>query len=217
MSTEADAMSPCPAITLSRSFGSGGTEVGLRVARQLGWRFCDRRILRQAAQNLGLPVERLRCQEERPCGFFEQLLRLTAFATPEVPFVPPFERPVYSRELFQVEGSVMRRLADAEPSVLIGRGGFMALKDRPATLHVRIHADRDHRVRFLLEHGKAADENAALRLLHDADQAREGFFTLIGCPDWHATGAFDLVLDAGTLGMETCAQRVVEEARKRFS
>jgi cytidylate kinase len=206
-----------PVITLSRAFGSGGTEVGFRVARQLSWRFCDRRILGQAARALGVPLERLRCQDERPCGFLEQLLSLTSFASPEVPYAPPLDLPVYSRELFDAERSVMLRLLEQAPAVIVGRGGFFALKDRPSTLHVRIQADASYRARYLLEHGYATDLNAARHAVEQSDRDRTAFIHDISGLDVRDPLNFDLVLDIAQEGLEGCVAQIAKEAKHRFA
>lgn len=205
-----------PAITLSRTLGSGGTEVGLRVARQLGWRFYDRRILRRAAEAMQLPVSALRVQEERPSGFLEQLLRFTALASPEIPYAPPLELPVYSRELFEVERSIMQELVARESAVVVGRGGFIALKDRPATLHVRIQASLEFRIQRLLARGKAPDADAARQIILDSDRDRTAFFREIADLEWGDAQNFDLVLDPSQCGLEACAQQIVTEAGARL-
>lgn len=205
-----------PAITISRTFGSGGTHVGFLVARRLGWRFCDRRILRQTAQALGLSVQSLRYQEEHPCGFLDRLLNLIAVASPEVPFTPPIDLPIYSRELFEAERKVMLCLVENAPAVLVGRGGFVALKDRPATLHVRIEADPSFRAQFLVEHKKAPDLEAARRLLDASDRERAAFIHKISGLDWQDPSHFDLVLDTSKDGLEACAERIVEAAKSRL-
>ena len=201
-----------PAITISRSLGSGGTEVGLLVARELGWRFCDRRILRRAAQDLGVPATALSGEEERPCGLLDQLLRLTAYASPEVPYVPVLEMPVYSADLFEEEGRIMRGLTDAAPSVLVGRGGFIVLKDRPDTFHVRIQASLDHRIHYLMERGKAPDEEAAREAIQASDRDRAAFFRKVAHVEWSDSDNFHLVLDAGEASLQECARVVVREA-----
>lgn len=206
-------MNPPPAITISRSLGSGGTEVGLLVARKLGWQFCDRRILRRTAESLGIPVTALSRQEERPSGLLDQFLSMLAFASPEVPYAPPLEVPVYSAELFEAEGAVMRRLAEAGPSVLVGRGGFIVLRDRPSTFHVRIEASLDHRIKHLLARGKAPDEASALEAIQDSDRGRAAFFRKVAHVEWSDPGNFHLVLDAGEQDLEACAGIVLREAR----
>lgn len=205
-----------PAITLSRTLGSGGTEVGLLVARQLGWRFYDRRILRRAAEAMQLPVGALRLQEERPFGFLEQLLRFMALASPEVPYIPPLELPAYSSDLFEVERSIMLELVAEHSAVIVGRGGFIALKDCPATLHVRVQASLEFRIQHLLERGKARDAEAARQIIQRSDRDRTAFFREIADLEWQDPKNFHLVLDPSLCGLEACAKRIVEEAQSRF-
>ena len=209
-------MTPHPAITLSRTFGSGGTEVGFLVARQLGWRFCDRTILRQTAQALGLPSASLRYREERRCGFLERLLNLIAVASPEVPFTPPVELPIYSRDLFEAERKVMHCLVDNASAVLVGRGGFAALKDRPLVLNVRIQADLPFRKQFLVDRKKAQDGESALKAIEISDRNRAAFIREVTGLDWQDPKNFDLVLDTSRDGIAGCAERIVEEAGRRF-
>lgn len=64
-------MTGYPALTISRSLGCGGTEIGFLVARKLGWHFCDRRILRLMAEVLGRNPADLALQEEHHSGFME--------------------------------------------------------------------------------------------------------------------------------------------------
>lgn len=209
-------MTTPPAITLSRTLGSGGTEVALHVARQLGWHFYDRRILRQTATAMQLPVEALRIQEERPFGFLEQLLRFTVLASPEVPYVPPLELPAYSRDLFEVERTVMLALVEKQSAVLVGRGGFIALKDRPATLHVRVQASLDFRIQHLLDRGKATNRDAAKQAILTSDRDRKAFYREIANLEWEDPKNFHLVLDPSTHGLKACAERIIEEAKGRF-
>jgi CMP/dCMP kinase len=216
MSTE-PTLGPFPAITISRTLGSGGTQAGYLAARKLGWRFCDRRILREVARATGIPAASLRYQEERRCGFLEQLLSLIAVASPEVPFLPPVDLPVYSRELFEAERRVMRQLVQNAPAVLVGRGGCIALKAHPAVLHVCIQADLPFRTRFLVEHGKATDAAAALKLIKTSDRNRAAFIREISGLDWQDPANFDLVLDASRDGIAGCADRIAEEAGRRLS
>lgn len=205
-----------PAITISRTLGSGGTEVGFLVARQLGWRFCDRSILRKAAQALGLSVDNLRHQEERPYGFMEQVMNFISLASPEVPFMPPLDLPIYSHELFEVERSIMLYLVKNDSAVIVGRGGFFALKGHPATLHVSIQAELPFRTQFLVDRRKAPDLEAARQAIKTSDWGRAAFIREISGLDWQDPRHFDLMLDTSQDGIEACAARIVEEAKLRF-
>jgi cytidylate kinase len=41
-------------ITIGRQFGSGGKEIGIRVARELGIPFYDKELMKEAAKQSGL-------------------------------------------------------------------------------------------------------------------------------------------------------------------
>ena len=201
-----------PAITISRSLGSLGTEVGFLAARQLGWQFCDRRLLRLAAEALGKPVADLAREEEHHCGFLEQLAKIFAFGSPEAPYTPSLDMPIYTRDLFELQRKLMLRMVEHAPSVIVGRGGFIALKGRPATLHVRIQADRPFRIQAVLDNGLATTPEAAARALDSSDRNRSAFIREISGLDWQDTRPFQLVLDTSRDGIPDCVRQLVEAA-----
>jgi hypothetical protein len=203
-----------PALTLSRSLGSLGTEVGFLAARQLGWHFCDRRILRLAAEALGQPVASVAHQEEHPCGFMEQISRIFAFGSPEAPYTPPLELPIYGRDLYELERKLILRMVEHAPSVIVGRAGFIALKGRPDTLHVRVKADRPFRIKALLDKRQAPTPEAAARALDLSDRNRAAFIREISGLDWQDTRPFDLVLDTSRDGIDGCVRQIVEAVRQ---
>ena len=63
----------------------------------------------------------------------------------------PTERPVYDRDLFVLESKIIHAIVDKQNAVIMGRGGFHVLKDRPKTVHLFIHAPRDYRVERVMK------------------------------------------------------------------
>ena len=55
-------------ITISRQMGSGGSFIGYSVAKELGFNYIDREILRQAAERLGTDPGALEYLDERSPG-----------------------------------------------------------------------------------------------------------------------------------------------------
>lgn len=196
------------AVTISRKLGSGGAFLGHLLARRLRIRLLDRVILHQAARELGMSHASLEAQEDRPQGFFERTLMCLAMGAPDAPYVPPLDLPVYSRDLFEVEARTMRRFLDQASAVVIGRGAFIALKGRPATLHVQLHAPLEFRVKRILERDQAPSRAEAFALCEQSDRARAAFLREVGGVDWRDSSNFDLCLDTSRLGFETCADLV---------
>jgi cytidylate kinase len=205
-----------PAITISRSLGCGGTDVGFLTARRLGWHFCDRRILRLAAEAMGKSTAGMADQEERHCGFMEHMMNVLAFGSPEAPYTPLMDVPMYSRDLFQLQRKLMLEMVAHAPSVIVGRGGFVALKQLPDTLHVSLDADPAFRSQSLVQRGKMPDLAAARNAVAVSDRDRAAFIRDISGLDWHDPRQFHLVLDVSRSGVEACVQRIVTEAQRRF-
>lgn len=198
-----------PALTLSRTFGSGGALLAHRLAQRLRWRCCDRVVLRQAAAALGLDAEALQAQEERPATLWSALCALLPVTTPEAPYVPPAQMPMYAPEIFALERRIMADLLARSPAVLLGRGGFVAFHGRPRTLHVYVHADLEFRVQRLLASGRVASAAEARRLAETTDRDRARFIRIISGRDWQAPGNFDLCLDPGRDGFDACEAKIL--------
>ena len=205
-------MSVHPAITISRTLGSGGTPIAYHVAQALRWRYCDRSILRLTAAALGRDPADLAPGEGRSGTFLEDLFRVLAFASPESPFTPSPERPLYGPELFASESVIMRQLVEHAPAVLVGRGGFVALAGRPATLHVHIQAGLEFRIRRLLETRRAFSAEGARQAIKASDRDRARFIRAISGREWQDPGNFNLVLDSSREGLAGCEARILELA-----
>ncbi len=209
-------MNQNPAITISRSLGSGGTEIAFNAARLLGWHFIDRRLMRLAAQATGQSTQAIAWQEEHRHDFWDHLLAVFAMGTCETPCAPLLEMPIYSKDLYQLERRLMFRMLDHAPSVIVGRGGFVALKGRPATLHVSIHAPKDLRLRSQVARGLAPNEDAALKAIEASDRNRGKFIRAISGLDWRDPSNFHLVLVPTDMNPDTWAAQVVEAFRTNF-
>ena len=73
-----------PVITISRMYGSGGSEVAARVASALGWQLLDNALVDQVAEQLGIPVAEVEEREERVPTLVERLAASLALSAPEL-------------------------------------------------------------------------------------------------------------------------------------
>ena len=136
---------------------SGGFYIGYLAAKELGFKYLDREILYEASTYLGMDSGLLEHQEERSLGILENIIRMFSFGTLETAYVPPTKRPIYDKDLFQLECKIMNRMIDQYSAVIVGRGGFYALKDRPEVIRVFLHAPLEFRIKRVMEVRKIAD------------------------------------------------------------
>lgn len=201
-------------ITVSRQAGSGGSYVGHETAKELGIAYVDREILRQAAAHLGRDDTAIEEYEERPSGFLQNFVSLLSLGTPESPYLPPSERPIYDRDLFQLESRIIDKVATECDAVIIGRGAFHVLRDRPGTLHVFIHAPRDFRAHRLMETLPDSTLTDAYQRMDESDNRRAKFFKEMIGTSWTDARNYHLCIDTSLFGLEESVRVVVDLARK---
>ena len=203
------------AITLSRQMGSGGSYVGYLAARELGFAFIDREVLRQAAEHLGTDVSQLECQDERSAGLMERLIRGFFLGAPEAPAnVRHLRRPVYDRDLFSLECRIMSGIAERCDAVIIGRGGFYALRNRPAgsVTRVFVHAPLEFRVQRVMK-ARNIPEAETRSAIEESDRRRARFIRDMIGVEWTDAKNYDLCIDSSVAGFPRCVEMIVSLAR----
>ena len=110
-------------ITISREFGSGGREVGFRLAQKLGIPFYDRDIVEETAKRMGLPISVVSDKEEVSNFPYLRYLYPLGMVVPSM-----------QDEIFQIEKNIIMDLADKGPCILVGRCADSILAERKLSL-----------------------------------------------------------------------------------
>jgi len=205
---------PAKVITISASFGAGGSIVGPGVAKQLGMTFLDRIIPATVAEELDVPLGRALAHDEKASGLIARLIaRLGTTALPYGATPVADTQPVVEEDVFREHTEeVIREVADGEGGVILGRAAAVVLRKRPHMLHVRLDGDQQARVSRVAEwHGITTDRAAAL--LEEADRARETYVRHFYKADAHDARLYHLKIDSIAIAPEACVQLVVDAAR----
>jgi cytidylate kinase len=195
-------------ITVSRQMGSGGTYIGYEVARALGFSYVDREILRRAASLLGRDAVSLEEYEGKSSGFIRNFLRTFALGSPETACTPK-ERPVYDKNLFVLESSIIHEIVDKRNAVIVGRGGFHVLKDRPKTVHLFIHAPRYFRVERVMKADSTAKLREAQARVDESDRRRARFIKDMISTEWTDARNYHLSIDSSAVGVSESVRMVI--------
>ena len=197
-------------ITISRQMGSGGTYIGYLAAKELGFRYLDREILQQAANKLGIEPCILERYDGRSASLMENIVQSFCFSTPEMTTLPPLGRPVYNKDLFVLESKIVKEIADSCNAVIIGRGGFHILKDRPDTIHIFVHAPLDYRIAMIMKEQKIADEKEAQKMIEESDHERTKFIRDMVSADWCDARNYHLCIDSSVIGLPDCVKMITQ-------
>ncbi len=203
-------------VTISRQYGAGGSEVGRRVAEQLGWTVIDNQFVSAVATQAGLPAEAVAAQEERVPSLIVRLGRALASSSPEmfVPGAAPAE--LEEERLVAVTERVIQEAAAHGRMVLVGRGGqaLLAGAPEPEALHVYVTAPHDARVRVVMERLGLPEVEAA-RTVDTTDSDRDRYVQRYYRRRRDDPTNYHLVVNTALLGYDGAADLVVAAARRR--
>jgi cytidylate kinase len=210
MSTPMDAR----VVTISASFGAGGTVVGPQVADRLGLPFLER-ILSPA---LVPGSSRGDAADERP----ERLISRIVDALAGMPLVLGASTPELAEELNeeeQVRGDVeagIRALAQTTGGVVLGRAGMVVLRGWRQAFHVRLDGPPDRRVRQAMRIS-GIDETEARRRCHETDRARRTYVKQFYDDDLDDLALYHLVIDSTAIPLDACTETILVAAHAFWS
>ena len=190
-----------PVITLNGLMGSGGTEVGAEVARELHIDFVDRLVLAEAARIMGTTTaavadltERKPKLGDRIAGFVRTVLERSALAGGgpdpyfgggldallvreyrDLPGVDETDASSTDARLLEVTTNVINDLASSGNIVISGRGANVILRDRPDACHVALVSSMERRVQRIIDRVDL-EQPEAEKYVVENDKAREAYY-----------------------------------------
>jgi cytidylate kinase len=205
-----------PVITISRMYGSGGSEVAERVANALGWPLFDDAMVDAVAERSGLTRAEVSAQDERVPSMVERLAAALSLGSPEVmPPVPAGPIETTEERIVAVTRRVIEEALQSGPAVFVGRGAQCLLAERADALHVFCYAPRSALRRYAMDKF-GIDAVAADRLVSDQNRQREHYVKRHWNRSWLALENYHLCVNTGWLGIDGAAEQVLDAARRQF-
>jgi CMP/dCMP kinase len=205
-----------PIVTVSRQYGSGGSEVAERVARALGWKLYDNAVVEAVASRLRMTPAEVSAREERVPSLVERMASAMALGVPEVmPVVGDLASQPSEERMVRVTRRVIEDAVQAGPAVLVGRGAQCMLAARGDALHVFCYAPVEELVRYAID-VMGVPFNEASRKVADMNHQREEYVKRYFKRDWRDLANYDLCLNTARLGLDGAAELVTRLARERF-
>ena len=141
-----------PIVTVSRQYGSGGSEVAAMVASALGWRLYDNAVVEEVAARLRMTPTEVSSREERVPSLVERMASAMALGVPEVmPVVGDLATQPSEERMVMMTRRVIEEAVQAGPAVLVGRGAQSMLAARADALHVYCYGSMEDLVRYAVE------------------------------------------------------------------
>ena len=189
-------------ITIERELGSGGHEIGKRLAEKLGIKFYDYNLISKTAKAAGLPHDDIERSEERlGIGFLSELSQ-NSYAMSQAD----------SKEdiIFKAQTQIIREIAAREPCVIVGRLGGYVLKGRPNTLNMFMSADLDFRARRIADEKKISFEKAKKAVKREDSMRAKYCEHFTGMP-WGLACHYGLAVHTSDYGIDNSV-KLIEDA-----
>ena len=193
-------------ITIGREFGSGGREIGSKLAEKYGIPFYDKELLEEAAKHSGI-CEELFVKHDESCSnsFLYSLVMGTYPMTPDGRINP--EMPLNHR-IFLAQFETIKKLATG-PCVIVGRCADYILRDRADCLKVFIHRDFQSRAERIVQvYGET--EVPTEKRLKEKDKRRAAYYQFYTDQKWADLANYHIVLDSGVIGIEKCIDIIAD-------
>lgn len=175
-------------ITIGRQFGSGGREIGLKLAEKLGLKCYDKEILQAAARKMDIAPSILARSEESNTSLLYSLLMGTGTNSAE-------------DQLAKYETKFLRQHAEKGSCVIVGRCGSYVFRDDPALISFYITAPIEKRIeRIVRLYG--LDEEEALRKIQSMDKKRANYYYYHTDKKWTDLSQYQFILDSSVFGVE---------------
>jgi cytidylate kinase len=199
-------------VTLSATYGAGGSQVGPALAERLGVTFVDRAIPTAVAERLSVPLDEALAHDE---SLGDAIGRLSSsFALlPELAGAMVHADLLAEEDYRRETERVMRERA-AGGAVVLGRAGQLVLRDEPGVLHVRLDGPPERRLAQAME-VEGVDRATAERHLKETDRARQAYVQHFYGADPRDCGLYHLILDSTTLPLDACVELIARAAEVR--
>lgn len=192
-------------ITIGREYGSGGFEIGKKLAEQLGIKFYDKNLIDEVAKKSGIHPDVVNKADERPSN----------------PLLNPFFNPVYENgtlndRVFWAQSDVIREIADKESCVIIGRCADYILDDHDNVLRIFIQAPYEDRVQRVKEKYLIELPEEAKREVKKTDKQRRSYYEFYTDNKWGGRKGQDLIINSSVLGIDGTVDFIKALVERKF-
>lgn len=186
-------------VNIGRQLGSGGREIGEKLASQLGISFYDKELISLASEESGLCKDFFEKADEKASqGIIGGLFGM------RFPFISdgaiPYGTCLSNDSLFQIQSDVIRELAQQKSCLFVGRCADYILRDHPRCVSIFISASPEDRVQRICSQYKVTPEKAEEMFLK-ADKRRSSYYNYYSFNTWGAAATYHLCIDSSVLGI----------------
>lgn len=188
-------------ITISRQYGSGGREIGKKLADQLNIPFYDNELIERAAKESGFSKEAFESAENKATNslIYSISMGMNAYGNQELGFA----HLSLDDRIYLVQTEVIRKVANEGPCVIVGRCADYVLKEIPDVISVFIWADMEFRIDRATKLYGLPSVKAEENILK-FDKRRANYYNYHANEKWGRAENYHLSIRSDSIGIDCC-------------
>lgn len=192
-------------ITIGRQYGSGGREIGHKVADYFGIKLYDRELLERAAKDSGICEEIFESHDEKPTNSFLYSLVMDTYSM-------GYSGNTYSdmpinHKVFLAQFDAIKKIADEGPCIIVGRCADYALETYDNVVNIFINADLEVRAKRIARIYELSESKAKEKIIK-TDKRRASYYNYYSNKKWSDCESYELCLNSSQLGLEGTAKAI---------
>ena len=186
-------------ITISRQYGSGGREIGAKLAARLGVPFYDNELITRAAKESGYAEAAFENAETKASNslLYSIAMGMSAYGNQE----GGFSHLSLDDRIYLAQSDVIKKVAEEGPCVIVGRCADYILKDNPNVIHFFVYADMDFRKERAVRID-GVDPDKAEDLILKKDKRRSNYYNYHSGEKWGKAQNYHMSLNSGFIGID---------------
>ena len=200
-------------ITIGRQSGSGGKEIGQKVAEKLGVKCYDKELLALAAKESGLCEELFQSHDEKPTKSFLYSLVMDSYSFGYTSS-GYMDMPI-NHKIFLAQFEAIKALADREPCVIVGRCADYALEDYPNRVSIFVTGNDKAKIKRLAERNNVTEAKAK-EIMMKTDKERSSYYNYYSSKKWGDVRSYDLCVNSSVLGIEGTVDLIIYFANAKL-
>ena len=185
-------------LAIEREFGSGGREIGMKVAEKAGIPYYDGNLLVEAANRYGISLGKLLDYDEKGSGSLMYNLAMAA----------NYMQGADASEVYAIQYGVketIRKLKENGPAIFIGRCATEILKTDSDVVRAYIYSSSEEKkISRIVEKEQISGERAK-KLMEKKDRSRRNYFHFFTEKDWKDRNNYDIELNTGMISADDCS------------
>jgi cytidylate kinase len=203
-------------ITISRQFGSGGREIGAKLAAKLGILFYDNEIISRAAKESGYAEAAFENAEKKATNSFlySIAMGMNAYGSQDIGFA----HLSLDDRLYLAQSDVIRKVAKEGPCVIVGRCADYVLRDFDNVVNIFIWADLEERKKRAVSQYHLMESKAEEEILK-TDKRRANYYNYHASEKWGKAENYHLSLRSDYIGIDNsvdCILRYLEYGERGY-